>query len=335
MASTDSKVFMFPEGGNNSSIDPALLMALNNNGGFGGNGSWLWIIFLFFLYPLLRNGGLFGNNGGFAQSPSGYIANMANNDVGREMLMNAIQGNGNAISNLATTLGCNVDSIQTAVNGVMSAVNQVGNQVGMTSMQTINAVQAGNNALGQQIAASCCENRLAICQQTNSITNSINEVGNAVNSNFANTNYQLASQICDVKQNTSNAAQSIKDAIGINGELTRNATQIQTQAIINKLNDMQSQELQDKIESLRERNSTLTTQLNLEHQNQYTAQVVGQAVAPINAALAGIQKEVDDVKCKIPDTVTTFYQPFTTVPNYIAWNAGLYGYNNMNGSIWS
>jgi len=164
MASTDSKVFMFPEGGNNSSIDPALLMALNNNGGFGGNGSWLWIIFLFFLYPLLRNGGFFGNNGSFAQSPSGYIANMANNDVGREMLMNAIQGNGNAISNLATTLGCNVDSIQTAVNGVMSAVNQVGNQVGMTSMQTINAVQAGNNALGQQIASCCCENRLAICQ---------------------------------------------------------------------------------------------------------------------------------------------------------------------------
>jgi len=213
---------------------------------------------------------------------------MANNDVGREMLMSAIQGNGTAISNLATTLGCNVDSIQTAINGVMSAVNQVGNQVGMTGMQTINAVQAGNSALGQQIAQSCCENRLAICQQTNSITNAIANVENSVSSNFANTNYQLASQFCDVKQNTANAAQAIKDTIGINGELTRNATQIQTQAIISKLNDIQSQDLQDKIETLRERNSTLTTQLNLEHQNQYTAQVVGQAVAPINAALTGI-----------------------------------------------
>jgi len=60
---SESKVFMFPEGNSQSSIDPALLMALNNNGGFGGNGSWLWIIFLFFLYPLMRNGGLFGNNG--------------------------------------------------------------------------------------------------------------------------------------------------------------------------------------------------------------------------------------------------------------------------------
>jgi len=67
---------------------------------------------------------------------------------------------------------------------------------------------------------------LAICQQTNEITRAISSVDNSVNSNFANINYQLASQICDVKQNTSNAAQGIKDAIGINGELTRNAAQI-------------------------------------------------------------------------------------------------------------
>lgn len=37
----ESKVFMFPEG-TKGSIDPALLMALQNNGGFGGNGAWLW-----------------------------------------------------------------------------------------------------------------------------------------------------------------------------------------------------------------------------------------------------------------------------------------------------
>mgnify|MGYP006916029022 CR=1 FL=1 len=147
MADTSSKVFMFPES-NSSSIDPALLMALNNNGGFGGNGNWLWVIFLFFLYPMLRNGGLFGNNS-FGNSTGGYLANMANNDVGREMLMSAIQGNGTAISNLATSLGCSVDAIQTAINGVMNSVNQVGNQVGMTGLQTINAVQAGNATLGQ------------------------------------------------------------------------------------------------------------------------------------------------------------------------------------------
>lgn len=333
---SDSKVFMFPDAGSNSSsIDPALLMALNNNGGFGGSGAWLWIIFLFFLYPMMRNGGFFGNGNGLGNSGTGFLANMANNDVGREMLMSAIQGNGNAISNLATTLGCNVDSIQAAINGVMSAINQVGNQVGMSGMQTINAVQSGNNALGQQIAQACCENRLAICQQTNSLQNAINSVGNSVDRNFANTNYENARQTCEIKQEIGSTTQALKDTVNLNGTLNREASQFNTQSILNKLTDIQNQDLQDKIENLREKNSTLTTQLNLEHQNQYTAQVVGQAVAPINVALSGIQKEVDDIKCKIPDTVTTFYQPFTTVPNYIAWNAGLYGYNNMNGSIWS
>ena len=64
----DSKIFMFPDAGTRqtSSDVNSLLPLLMCNGGFGG-GNWIWIIFLFFLYPLMRNGGLFGNaapNGG-------------------------------------------------------------------------------------------------------------------------------------------------------------------------------------------------------------------------------------------------------------------------------
>ena len=60
----DSKVFMFPDGGTRQSSNDvnSLLPLLMCSGGFGG-GSWIWIIFLFFLYPLMRNGGLFGNTG--------------------------------------------------------------------------------------------------------------------------------------------------------------------------------------------------------------------------------------------------------------------------------
>lgn len=122
-------------------IDPNLLMALNSKGngnGFGGDGSWfLWIIFLFFLFPLFgRNG--WGNDGG---NGGGYgvagIPNLINNDAGRELLMSAIQGNGQAINNLATNLNCSIGQVQNAINGVMSQVQQVGNQVGQSSMQII------------------------------------------------------------------------------------------------------------------------------------------------------------------------------------------------------
>lgn len=76
-------------------IDPNLLMALNSKGngnGFGGDGSWfLWIIFLFFIFPLFgRNG--WGNDGGVPANAG--LAGLINNDTGRELLMQAINGNG-------------------------------------------------------------------------------------------------------------------------------------------------------------------------------------------------------------------------------------------------
>ena len=47
---SDEKTYIFPDGaGNTNGVDPAALMAMMNNGGFG-NGSWIWVIFLFFLY---------------------------------------------------------------------------------------------------------------------------------------------------------------------------------------------------------------------------------------------------------------------------------------------
>lgn len=79
----DSKIFMFPDGGTRQTSNDvnSLLPLLMCNGGFGG-GNWIWIIFLFFLYPLMRNGGLFGNMGQNCGSCLGPLANMVNNNDG-------------------------------------------------------------------------------------------------------------------------------------------------------------------------------------------------------------------------------------------------------------
>nr|UVX49871.1 MAG: hypothetical protein [Bacteriophage sp.] len=105
-------------------IDPNLLVAMNGkngNNGFGGDGSWfMWIIFLFFLFPLFGRNGWGGNDGGCgggAGAPG--LAGLINNDNGRELLMSAIQGNGQAINNLATNLNCNVE-VFTYPNAIVS-----------------------------------------------------------------------------------------------------------------------------------------------------------------------------------------------------------------------
>jgi len=69
---------MFPEMGSNG-IDPNLLLALNNNGGFGGN-NWIWILFLWMIWGWGGNG-WGGNNS---------IASQIDGNAGRELLMNAI-----------------------------------------------------------------------------------------------------------------------------------------------------------------------------------------------------------------------------------------------------
>ena len=160
----DSKVFMFPDG-NKSSIDPALLMALNNGGGFGNN-NWIWILFMWMMYGYGGNGfgGFGGNNGG-----TGFLANQMNNDASRDLLLQAINGRADAIGQLAQITNTNVDFVRNGINQLQSAIQTVGSQVGMSGLETINALQLGNATLSRQVCECCCENRLAIANQTNAI----------------------------------------------------------------------------------------------------------------------------------------------------------------------
>ena len=98
----------------------------------------------------------------------------------------------------------------------------------------------------------------------------------------------------------------------------RDGQNTSTQAILNKLGEMQTQTLQDKLEAERDKNTALKGEISQLNQNQYIAGVVGQSLGPINGALAALNKEVDDIKCKLPNTVNVQY------PNLVAVNATPY-----------
>lgn len=254
-------------------LDPNLLLAMNKNGNGWGDG-FMWVIFLFFLMGWGGNGW-----GGFGNGRAGGIANEINNDYGRSLLMDAIGGNRNALSNLATQLNCTEGQIQAAISALTSQVQGVGNQVGMSGMQVINALQQGNMQIAQQLASCCCENRLATCQQTNTLQNAINNVAVGQEHGFSNVTYETQKQTCDLHN-------AIKDS---------------TQTIVNGQKQAEMREMQNKIDALREENSTFKS-------SAMTSQIVGQAVAPINAVLAGLQQEVAGIKCKMPDGEAEFKQ---------------------------
>ena len=311
---SESKTYIFGENQNGGSngmlgllapllqkqgVDPNVLLAMKGNNGFGGEGGWfMWVIFLFFLMGWGGNGwGGFGNNG------RGGLANEINNDYGRSLLMDAIGGNRNALSNLATQLNCTEGQIQSAISALTSQVQNVGNQIGMSGMQTINALQQGNMQIAQQIANCCCENRLAICQQTGNLQNAINNVAVGQERTASSLSYATQQQTCDL----------------------HNAIKESTQTIVDGQKQAEFREMQNKIDALREENSTFKS-------SAMTSQIIGQSLAPVNAALAGLQSEVNAIKCAQPNTVTVPYQPFQAIPSCVAYQAGLYGLNAANNA---
>ena len=301
---SDSKVFMIPDavsGHANAALDPNLLISqIMNNGGFGGNGNWIWIIFLFLLFG--RNG--FGNYGDVLGT--GYLSNQINNTSGRDLLMQAINGNGNAVQNLSNMLNTSIESIKCAINGVQSSICQVGNQVGMSAADVKNAITTGNMQIAQQLAQCCCDNKLLVqgmsyegqlrdMQNTSAVTGRIDQLATGIAQNFSTVAYQTAQQTCSLQ----------------------NGLRDQTQTILNKLDALEDSRKDREI-------AELTAKLTAANSR-----------AERQAELTPIYQKLNDIGCKQPNTVTVPYQPFVTVPNCVAWN-GVYGFPyGQNGSIWS
>lgn len=260
-------------------VDPNVLLAMKGNNGFGGEGGlFIWVIFLFFLMGWGGNGwGGFGNNG------RGGLANEINNDYGRGLLMDAIGGNRNALSNLATQLNCTEGQIQSAISALTSQVQNVGNQVGMSGMQTINALQQGNMQIAQQIANCCCQ----------------------TNNNITTQGYESKLAICQ-------QTHAINDNANANALMLRDTNQSNHLALMGKLDQMQTQAMQDKLDALREKNSALVAQISNEHQTQALQAYQAQIITPVNAALAALQAEVAGIKCKLPNTVSVPYPQLKT-----------------------
>lgn len=305
---TESKTYVF---GNEGGTVPAW-MAMNN-GGFGGfNGNTigdligLAIVASIFGWNGGNGFGGFGNNGG-----AGFLSNQINNDTGRELIMQAITSSGEqsrqAISTLSTMLGQDFNLVNTSIQGIQSVLNNMAIQNATTPLQIINAIQQGDSNLSAQFQNCCCENRLAICQQTNALQTSIS----GVNENISAT--RAAQQLADCQQ-----------TYALTETMNRNYSLLD-----NKIDALESSRKDREI-------TALTAQVaKLESQN-LTAGIVQQAVAPLNAAINGIAREVDDIKCKLPNTINVEY-PQVSVVNTTPYMGGYYGNgffgNGFGGNI--
>lgn len=317
---SESKTYVFGQDANSSlnallpflqqrGIDPAYLYGLmgNNNGGFFGNNALEGIIALIVVAAIFGNGnfgfGGFGGNGG------AYAAG----NTERELLANMIQRNGVDLSQLSQSINCSSDRLYDAIGQVSTQLCNFAGQNGLSFQQVINSIQAGNSTLAHQISDCCCATQKAILESNYLTERGFCNTNQTLLKGFSDIGYAFRDQTCDIE----------KAIAGSTAQLTA------------RLDAMEKTSLLDKLDALREKNSTLTTQLNLEHQNQYTAGVVAQSVAPINAALTDLSKRLADIECNQPEVAKIPYIPAAgnyipvsySVPMHFGTNYNNCGYN--------
>lgn len=264
--------------GNNTIGDLIGLAIVASIFGWGGNG---W------------GGGFGGGNAG-----AGFLSNQLNNDSGRELIMNAITSNGEAsraaIQNLATMLGQDYATVNSAIQGVQTSLNQVANAQGMSTLQVINAIQNGNCQLASQFQQCCCENKLLVTQQ----------------------GYE--SQIATLNQTNQLGSQADRNTNSL-----MNAINAQTVAMDNQFCQLKEREMQAKIDT----QADIITQLRgqIDNANQ-TAQITSY----VNAIVAPLQKEVTEIANKMPNTIPVTY-PNVTAVNNTPYMGGFYGGFYGNG----
>ena len=291
----ETKTYLF---GNEGSTVPAWLAYNNNNGGlFGGNG-WGGGILGFVLGLLFGNGNFgFGGFGGYGNgaAAAGYLGNQMNNDNNTDLIMNAINGTDADVRLLASTLNADVNEVRTALAQLNTALATVGSQVGMSSLQVVNAIQSGNAALASQLSQCCCENRLLTTQQ----------------------GYEA--QIRTIEQTNTLGSQADRNTAAITSAINTLSADMTKQFC-----DAKERELQAKINT----QSDIITQLRNQISND-------QQTLQFNAAFHALDDKIDAIAAKQPSTVPVQWPNLIAVNNTPyngGFNPWGYGYSG--NSYW-
>lgn len=298
-------VTYIPDGNSQmNSYLPWMLAGQNNGGLFGGNG-WGGGILGFFLGLLFGNGwngfGGFGNGFG-GGSGAGFLSNQISNDSGRELLMNAITSQGEAgrtaTQNLATMLGQDFNLVNGAVQALQASLSSLALQQAVSVPQIINSIQSGNASLASDLCKCCCQ-----------------------------TQQQIMSQGYENQIATLNQTNTLGTAISGSGQKTVDAIADLKTTMVKEFCDSKERDMQEKIDGLLAANSNLRSQIDNANQTAAITSYVNSIVSPI-------AKEVDDIKCRMPQTVPVTWPNLAAVNTTPYVSGGYYqgGFNGFYGA---
>ena len=281
------------DGNENGMVMPVQPMCGGNGGGFGNGfgGDWAWIILLLLLgWGNNGWGGNGGFGGGFGQEYP-WLANgqqnimtNTNNGFRDQMINDGITSIRDGINGVSTQLCNGFAGVNATVNSGFSNAETAANARQIANMQQAfaaqTAVTSGMNDLAMGLQNCCCENRAGI----------------------ADLKYTVATENC---ADRTQAMQNTRDIID---SQTRG-----TQAIIDKLCQLELDGVKAQVEAKNDRIAELQTQLNM-------ANLAASQTAQ-NAFIAqGFANEVDQLynrlnNCPVPTTPVYGRTPIFTCNN--------------------
>lgn len=312
MAQSDNGVYVFDTASKSmgSSLDPNLLLALQNNGGFGGGNGWYWIMFLWMMWA--QN----GRNGNF----NDYVAQFGSE--GRQYLAEIMNGRFDNLNTLAQIVNTGVETVKNGIFALQNNIAQVGANVGLTAAQTKNAIAMGDAALSRQLCECCCNMRYDLAQQTNTLqaqaaqnfsSQQLQAAQNQAATQLQMAQIESADQLAVCQQTNILATQADRNTNSI-----VKAIADQNAMIVKEFCDLKERELQHKIDT----QSDIITQLRNQISND-------KQTIQFNAAFNALDNKIDAIAAKQPNTVPVQY------PNLVAVNTtpcgGGCGYNFGNG----
>lgn len=326
MSETTEKIYCYDNPNNNCANwaaaaalmgrkdNTAETLALMNNGGWNGN-PFIYLVWMYMMRWM--NGNEWGGSNGvdYNSRAIAQLQDTVNTNHNNDLVLQGVNGNAAAINELANAFGTNNAIMQGAINNVRSAIDHVAAQSGITGERVINSVILGNKDIQQQLCQCCCDNKMAVTQMgyegqirdlqnTQTVVNRVDQLANGIAQGFSATAYENQKQTSELNFNLQNQTQALKDMSNAN-----------TDIIIAKLNQMTTDGMQDKI-------NTLTAELTAAHSRAERA-----------AELAPIISQLNAIKAAQPATTTVQYPQLTIFPSYLN-TAAQAGFYNSGSGFW-
>lgn len=158
------------------------------------------------------------------QSQIESLRNQMADNQNSNLLMGAIQGNGNDLKMLASNLNCDFNALQNSICGIQAGIQQLGGQVGFSAERVINAISQGDLQMTIALKDCCCQTQQNIIRMGYENQMGQKDIINQMQQGFSYTNtgieraasnlgFQMQQDKCDIIRAGENNTQRIIDTL--------------------------------------------------------------------------------------------------------------------------